>query len=149
VISELWETSDEGLPVDEWKNASGYSGAKLSGTGDDITADTPIVGTATLDDAGGAFTADHVGRKILLAGAAAPANDGEFTISAVNSSSQLEFDNAAAVTVVGDSFSYDINPSDNGYGAAAGPTKSWRHDVELPDGWYTRVTRSRKVSGEQ
>jgi hypothetical protein len=142
-----WYPSDEGPSVDEWK-APTYGGAKVAGTGDTITQDTPAPGTATLDDSAGAFTSDHVGREIEITGATAPGNNGKFAITAVNSASQLEYTNASAVTVT-ESFTYEINPSDEGYGTASEPTKSWRFDVELPDGWYTRVTRGRKVSGEQ
>jgi len=80
-----------------------------SGTGDDITQDTPVAGTATLDDAGGAFTADMVGKNITIAGAAAPGNNGTFPITAVNGATQIEFTNVAAVTVVADGFTYIVH----------------------------------------
>jgi hypothetical protein len=142
-IKESWDPADPGLPVDEWKDGT-HPGARLDGTGDTITAGTPV----TLDDAAGAFTSDHVGRRIEASGASNPANDGNFPVTAVNSSTQLEFTNVSAINETS-AFSYSINPADLGYGVAAAPTKSWRFDVELPDGWYTRKTRSRKASGEQ
>lgn len=138
----------EGPPVDEWDDTT-HPGAKLTGTGDDITAGAPC----TLVDAAGAFTSDHVGRRIKISGATNSADNGTFPITAVLGPTTLNYTNASAVGEIGGSFTYQINPSDNGYGTTKGPgvppTKSWRHDVELPDGWYTRITRSRKGSGDQ
>lgn len=35
----------------------------------------------------------------------------------------------------------------NGYtGYGLGPTKSWKFDTQLPDGWYTRISRRDKFS---
>lgn len=148
VSNTPWTPSDEGPPVDEWKNG-GYgggavTGTKVSGTGDKITAGTP----ATLDDAAGAFVSNMVGTYITISGATNPDNNGLFQITAVNSATQLEFTNPVAVGVT-EAFSYGISQADQGYGVASEPTKSWRFDVDLPDGWYTRVTKSRKASGEQ
>lgn len=153
VSNTPWTSSDEGPPVDEWKDGNGYgggasTGTKISGTGDTITQDLPVAGTATLDDAAGAFVVGMVGTYITISGATAPGNNGLFKITAVNSVTQLEYKNADAVSVT-ESFSYGISQADQGYGSAAEPTKSWRFDVDHPDGWYTRVTKSRKASGEQ
>ncbi len=84
------------------------SAGTTGGTGDDITADTPVADTATLDDAGGAFTPTMVGQYILISGAANYQNDGLKLITAVNSPTQIEIDNRWAVTVVGDSFTYTV-----------------------------------------
>jgi len=84
------------------------SAGTTGGTGDDITADSPVVGTATLDDAGGAFTPTMVGQYILISGATNFQNDGLKLITAVNSPTQIEIDNQWAVTVVGDSFTYTV-----------------------------------------
>lgn len=81
----------------------------ITGTGDDITADSPVWGTATLDDAAGAFTPGMVGHIIQISGAANWQNDGAKVITAVNSPTQIEIDNSWAVTVVGDSFTYEIS----------------------------------------
>ena len=152
VSNTPWTPSDEGTPVDEWKSGSypgGTStGTKVSGTGDTITQDTPVAGTARLDDSAGAFVAGMVGTYITISGATASDNNGLFKVTAVNSAIQLEYKNANAVTVT-ESFSYGISQADLGYGSASEPTKSWRFDVDHPAGWYTRVTRSRKASGEQ
>lgn len=86
-----------------------FGSLRPTGTGDDITADTPATGTATLDDAGGAFTEDMVGKNIIISGAGNPLNDGTFPITAVNSATQIEYTNASAVTVVGDAFTYQIS----------------------------------------
>jgi len=32
-----------------------------------------------------------------------------------------------------------------GYGTGAAPNGSWKVDIPLPDGWYTRVTRRDKL----
>lgn len=147
-------TGLEGNPVDEWKDANGYdggagTGTKVSSTGSfTITQDTPVAGTATLDDAGGAFLANMVGTFITISGATAPDNNGLFQITAVNSSTQLEYKNANAVTVT-ESFTYGVSQADLGYGSDANPTKSWRFDVDLPSGWYTFVTRAREGSEHQ
>lgn len=69
------------------------------GTGDTITENTPSVGTATLDDSVGAFASWMVGGSITISGASALGNNGTFQITAVNSSTQLEFSNPSAVTV--------------------------------------------------
>lgn len=34
-----------------------------------------------------------------------------------------------------------------GYGTDPEPTKSWKVDVQLPDGWYTRISRRDKWRG--
>jgi hypothetical protein len=154
VITEPWEPTDAGPPVDEWKAANGYdggasTGTKVSATGSfTITADGGGPGIARLDATGAAFVANMSGTGITISGATASDNNGLWQIAAVNSSTQLDFYNPDAVTVT-ESFTYDINASDNGYGADAAPTKSWRFDVDLPDGWYTRKTRMRKASEDQ
>lgn len=33
-----------------------------------------------------------------------------------------------------------------GYGAPATPNRSWKFDVMIPDGWYTRISRRDKHS---
>jgi len=139
----------EGPPVDEWRDANGYdggasTGTKVSGNGDTNTQDTPVAGTARLDDAAGAFVANMEGIGITLSGATAGGNNGLFQIVAVNGPTQLEYLNPNAVTVT-EAFTYDINLADQGYGADAEPTPSWRFDVDLPDGWYTRKKRIRNA----
>lgn len=74
-----------------------FASLRPTGTGDDITADTPVTGTATLDDAGASFTVDMVGKNVIITGATG-ANNGTFAITAVNSGTQLEYTNASAIT---------------------------------------------------
>jgi len=77
------------------------------GVGDDITAGSPC----TLDDPGGAFTADHVGRMITITGAASADDNGTFPIVGVASSTQLTYTNASSVGEIGGSFTYVIGLS--------------------------------------
>jgi len=77
----------------------------FSGTGDTITPDSPVVGTATLDHAAGAFASSLVGQEITIADATDPDNNGSFVITAVNSDIQIEYENVNAVLVT-EAFTY-------------------------------------------
>jgi hypothetical protein len=66
-----------------------------NGTGDSFTFSTPVV---TLDDSGATFTSDDVGRYITILGATTPGNNGTFVITAVNSGTQLTYNNASGAT---------------------------------------------------
>ena len=152
ISNTLWAGPNKGNTVDTWKDANGYgggavTGTKVSGIGGTITQDTPVAGTATLDDPAGAFVANMAQGSITISGATAPGNNGLWQVVAVNSPTQLEYLNPAAVTVA-EPFNYDTNVADTGYGADPTPTESWRFDVDLPAGWYTR-TAVQKSSRQQ
>ncbi len=153
--NEPWNPTDRGPTVEEWNTTTdpaygggAVSGTKVTGTGDTITKDTPSAGYVTLDDAGGAFVVAMEQGSIRISGATNPNNNGLFPITAVNSATQLVYWNRDAVTVT-ESFTYGINQADAGYGAGGTPTESWRYDVDLPSGWYTRTTTSKQHSGQQ
>lgn len=81
-----------------------------TGTGDDLTADTPAIGSLRLDDAGAtginAFTANDVGRYLRISGAGNGENNSLFRIFAVNSGTQVDLESFGDGT--GDSFALGI-----------------------------------------
>lgn len=100
-----WKVLDSGVGEDSLGNSTPY---RVPGTGDTITQDTPDVNHCQLDDVGGAFTAAMIGNYITISGATAPANNGMFEITAVNSGTQLVYDNANGVTVT-EAFTYALH----------------------------------------
>lgn len=78
--------------------------AATTGSGDDITAGTPC----TLVDAAGSFTAEMVGRSIIISGAANAADDGTFLITGFVNQRTIQYTNGASVGEVGGSFSYTV-----------------------------------------
>lgn len=74
--------------------SSSFGATITSGTGDSIGGAAPSM---TLTDAGGAFTAQDVGRYITIVGATTGANDGSFLISAFTSSTVITYQNASGV----------------------------------------------------
>ena len=151
---EPWNGPDKGPAVETWKDATGYGGGAVTGTkigpgvATSIIADTPVPGTATIQDAGGPFLLSMVGGSIAISGSVNPANDGLFAITGFTDATKLEYHNPGAVNE-GAGATYATNVADNGYGADPLPTQSWRYDVDLPAGWYTRSTTSKKHSGQQ
>lgn len=151
--NEPWNPADRGPTVDTWKDTNGYgggavTGVKVSGTGDTISKDTPAAGTATLDDAAGAFIEAMEEHYITISGATAVGNNGLFKVTQVNGPTQLEYHNPDAQNVT-EPFSYAVAQADQGYGTDPVPTQSWRFDVDLPEGWYTRSSTKKKYSGQQ
>jgi hypothetical protein len=90
-------TSGDGLNVtlaaDTFELAEQDTGAVVT-----ITQDTPIAGTARLDDATANFATTVVGRYILISNAANAANNGLKLITARNSATQIEYTDAGAIT---------------------------------------------------
>lgn len=71
---------------------STHATGSRTGTGDAITN---ISGsTFELDDSAATFTADDIGRRLNIAGATSPGNNGDFIITNVTSGTTLEYTNA-------------------------------------------------------
>jgi hypothetical protein len=68
-----------------------------TGTGDSLAG--PVGVTVTLTDAAGLFTLAMVGQPIIIAGATAPGNNGNFTIQSFISATQITYNNVSAVAV--------------------------------------------------
>jgi len=86
---------------------TGSSGGTTGNTGTmTITVNTPTFGQYTLDDAGGAFTSDLVGKDITISGATSPGHNGTFTVIAVNSSTQLVYATPAFESDVTETLTY-------------------------------------------
>ena len=155
VSNTPWRGPNKGNQVETWKDANGYGGGAVTGTKigpsalGSIAADTPVAGTATVQDAGGPFLVSMIGGTITITGATNPLNNGLFAITGCPDANHLEYHNPNAVNQPGAGGTYATNVADNGYGASALPTESWRYDVDLPAGWYTRTTTSKKHSGQQ
>lgn len=84
----FWDESADAFVVAELHNGA-------SGTGDSLSA--PSGSTQTLTDAAATFTSSYVGRRLTLAGATGPTNNGVFIITAAPSGTTLEFTNANGV----------------------------------------------------
>lgn len=85
----------------------------VGGTGDSLTFAT---GTVTLVDSAGAFTANDVGKRLTIAGATNPGNDGTFVIVSYVDATSVTFANATGVTETS-SFTYastDVRLTDAG-----------------------------------
>lgn len=110
-----------------------------TGTGDTITQDTPIAGTATLDDAGASFTTTMLGKRIRISGASNAGNNGSFVVTAVNSGTQIEYTNASAVTETS-SFTWDFTGVDfDTQSTVGGAVGSWTNGTVMPGSMYQRV----------
>jgi len=149
--SEVWDGPDKGNAVETWKDANGYDGGVSTGTKatNSPAAGVIVAGTpATITDVAGLFVANMVGGTITISAAANPLNNGQFIVTGYISATQLEYHNPDAVNTT-EALTWATNVADAGYGAVATPTTSWRFDVDLPAGWYTRSTTSKKHSGQQ
>lgn len=95
----ITQTADVEIVTQTNDNAGYYNvtidregSAGLTDTGTfTLTADSPGFGSVTLDAVGASFLVGMIGQSITISGCTNPANNGTFTITAVNSLTQLVY----------------------------------------------------------
>jgi len=96
-------------------NAGGVPAGSVTsrGLGNGSTGLVFGAGNVTLNSAGTPFTAGDVGRTVIITGATAAGNNGNFTIATFNSSSSITFANASGATQNNFAANWYISPAAN------------------------------------